>query len=155
MVPHPFGGFKTCSIALTLTQMMQTTNNDGRVADAVREHWADRLLPRAVRPYARLARLERPIGWWLLLLPGWWAIAMAQTASGGGMANLWGVLILSTVLTFLSLRGYFGTLDHAVFGMILIVIISLAPQGPLKPIGNWLRRFVPGRRRLEASHGNA
>ena len=66
--------------------MTKNTKNDGRVADAVREHWADRLLPRAVRPYARLARLERPIGWWLLLLPGWWAIAMAQTASGGGMA---------------------------------------------------------------------
>ena len=69
--------------------MTKTTNNDGRVADAVREHWADRLLPHAVRPYARLARLERPIGWWLLLLPGWWAIALAQTASGAGMPNLW------------------------------------------------------------------
>lgn len=89
MVPHLFDGFKTRLIRLTLDQMMQTTNNDGRVADAVREHWADRLLPRAVRPYARLARLERPIGWWLLLLPGWWAIAMAQTASGSGVANLW------------------------------------------------------------------
>ena len=89
MVPHLFDGFKTRLIRLTLEQMMQTTNNDGRVADAVREHWADRLLPRAVRPYARLARLERPIGWWLLLLPGWWAIAMAQTASGSGVANLW------------------------------------------------------------------
>jgi len=89
VVPHLFDGFKTRLIRLTLEQMMQTTNNDGRVADAVREHWADRLLPRAVRPYARLARLERPIGWWLLLLPGWWAIAMAQTASGGGSVNLW------------------------------------------------------------------
>lgn len=69
--------------------MMQASNNDGRVADAVREHWADRFLPRATRGYARLARLERPIGWWLLLLPGWWAIAMAQTASGSGVVNLW------------------------------------------------------------------
>ena len=69
--------------------MIQTSNNDGRVADAVREHWADRLLPHAARGYARLARLERPIGWWLLLLPGWWAIALGQTASGGGIPNLW------------------------------------------------------------------
>ncbi len=89
VVPHLFDCFKTRLIRLTLDPMIQTTNNDGRVADAVREHWADRLLPRAVRPYARLARLERPIGWWLLLLPGWWAIAMAQTASGSGVANLW------------------------------------------------------------------
>jgi 4-hydroxybenzoate polyprenyltransferase len=69
--------------------MTNTNENDGRVADAVREHWADRVLPRSFRPYARLARLERPIGWWLLLLPGWWAIAMAQVASGGGLANIW------------------------------------------------------------------
>ncbi|MGB7206052.1 MAG: 4-hydroxybenzoate octaprenyltransferase [Anderseniella sp.] len=69
--------------------MTQSNNKDGRVADAVREHWADNLLPQATRPYARLARLERPIGWWLLLLPGWWAIAMAQVASGGGVPNIW------------------------------------------------------------------
>jgi len=69
--------------------MKQTTENDGRVADAVHEHWADRVLPRSLRPYARLARLERPIGWWLLLLPGWWAIAMAQVADGGGLPNIW------------------------------------------------------------------
>ncbi|HUC12371.1 MAG TPA: 4-hydroxybenzoate octaprenyltransferase [Stellaceae bacterium] len=30
-----------------------------------------------MRPYARLARLDRPIGTWLLLFPGWWGIALA------------------------------------------------------------------------------
>jgi 4-hydroxybenzoate polyprenyltransferase len=39
--------------------------------------WVDRLLPRWAEPYARLARLDRPIGTWLLLFPGWWAIALA------------------------------------------------------------------------------
>lgn len=34
-----------------------------------------------VRPYAYLMRLDRPIGTWLLLLPGWWAIMLA---AGGG-----------------------------------------------------------------------
>jgi len=52
------------------------------VADAVSGHWAERLLPASLRPYARLMRLERPVGWWLLLLPGWWAIALAAVASG-------------------------------------------------------------------------
>jgi 4-hydroxybenzoate polyprenyltransferase len=41
-------------------------------------------LPSAARPYALLMRLDRPIGWWLLLLPGWWAIALA----GGGVQSL-------------------------------------------------------------------
>lgn len=40
--------------------------------------WVDRYLPDALRPYARLARLDRPIGTWLLLLPCWWGLALAS-----------------------------------------------------------------------------
>src|SRR5215471_4261394 len=40
--------------------------------------WVDRWLPRWAEPYARLARLDRPIGTWLLLFPGWWGIALAS-----------------------------------------------------------------------------
>ena len=46
---------------------------------------------RAWRPYIRLARLDRPIGTWLLLFPGWWAVAMAATA--GRWPN-WGLMAL-------------------------------------------------------------
>ena len=42
--------------------------------------WVDRRLPRWAEPYARLARLDRPIGTWLLLFPGWWGIALAAPA---------------------------------------------------------------------------
>jgi len=38
--------------------------------------WIDRLIPVSLRPYLRLMRLDRPIGTWLLLLPGWWSIAL-------------------------------------------------------------------------------
>ncbi len=48
--------------------------------DIKREGGVEKLLPRFLRPYAALARLDRPIGMWLLLLPGWWAIMLA---SGG------------------------------------------------------------------------
>jgi 4-hydroxybenzoate polyprenyltransferase len=37
----------------------------------------DRLLPAAARPYARLMRLDRPIGTWLLLFPCWWGLFLA------------------------------------------------------------------------------
>ncbi len=40
--------------------------------------WIERLVPGAVRPYFKLARLDRPIGTWLLLFPCWWAIALAS-----------------------------------------------------------------------------
>src|SRR5207344_3182640 len=45
--------------------------------DAVRGHWVMRILPEPAKPYARLARLDRPIGWWLLLFPCWWSSALA------------------------------------------------------------------------------
>ncbi|MCB1651190.1 MAG: 4-hydroxybenzoate octaprenyltransferase [Alphaproteobacteria bacterium] len=38
------------------------------------------LLPEALHPYILLARLDRPIGIWLLLLPGLWSIALASPA---------------------------------------------------------------------------
>lgn len=50
----------------------------------------------------------------------------------GGMANLWGALSMSLVLNYLSLRGYFGTYDDAVFGAILLLIMLFAPDGLLR-----------------------
>ena len=50
----------------------------------------------------------------------------------GGMANLWGALSMSLVLNYLSLRGYFGTYDDTVFGVILILIMLFAPDGLLR-----------------------
>ncbi len=35
-------------------------------------------LPPFAQPFARLSRLDRPIGTWLLLLPGWWALTLAD-----------------------------------------------------------------------------
>jgi 4-hydroxybenzoate polyprenyltransferase len=48
--------------------------------DIRRGNWVDRFLPSALAPYARLARLDRPIGTWLLLFPGWWSLALAAPA---------------------------------------------------------------------------
>ena len=62
------------------------------VADRVRGHWADRWIPLAARPYARMARLERPIGWWLLLWPCWWSSVLATDAAGQ-WPNLWHLVL--------------------------------------------------------------
>jgi 4-hydroxybenzoate polyprenyltransferase len=67
--------------------------SEAPVADALPDHWADRVLPRRLRPYARLMRLERPIGWWLLLIPCWWGLALGQIAAGGGLPSLWFALL--------------------------------------------------------------
>jgi 4-hydroxybenzoate polyprenyltransferase len=45
-------------------------------SDIAATGWIMRL-PEGWRPYAVLARLDRPAGWWLLYLPGVWGIALA------------------------------------------------------------------------------
>jgi 4-hydroxybenzoate polyprenyltransferase len=52
----------------------------GSVADAT-GNWVDTFAPAWSRPYLRLARLDRPIGSWLLLLPCWWSAALAAVAA--------------------------------------------------------------------------
>jgi 4-hydroxybenzoate polyprenyltransferase len=46
-------------------------------SDIPRGNWVDTWLPKSARPYARLARFDRPIGTWLLLFPCWWSLALA------------------------------------------------------------------------------
>ena len=52
----------------------------GSVADST-GNWVDTLAPAWLRPYLRLARLDRPIGSWLLLIPCWWSSALAAVAA--------------------------------------------------------------------------
>jgi 4-hydroxybenzoate polyprenyltransferase len=63
-----------------------------RVADST-GNWVDGLAPEWSRPYLRLARLDRPIGWWLLLLPCWWSAALAAIPANGWGPDPWHVLL--------------------------------------------------------------
>lgn len=74
------------------------------------------------------------------------SVRYVALAAVGGMANLWGVTVMTIAINFGSLRGWFGTYDNAVFGALLILIISVAPEGPLQPLSAWVRRrFRTGR----------
>lgn len=76
--------------------MILQAPEDVKVADRAHD-WVERFLPLALRPYARLARLDRPTGTWLLLLPCWWSVAMAAGAQGNmGWNTVW-LLILFAI----------------------------------------------------------
>ena len=45
------------------------------------QSWVDRYPPRPARPYLKLARVEKPIGAWLLLWPCWWGLALAAAGT--------------------------------------------------------------------------
>ncbi len=49
--------------------------------DAAPRNWLDRFAPDWLKPYGRLARWDRPIGWQLLLWPCWWSATLAAGAA--------------------------------------------------------------------------
>ncbi|MBK8210868.1 MAG: 4-hydroxybenzoate octaprenyltransferase [Rhodospirillales bacterium] len=51
-----------------------------KASDIRSDDWIDRRAPRPVRPYLRLARIDRPIGIWLLMFPCWWSCALASSS---------------------------------------------------------------------------
>ena len=55
--------------------------------DINRQHWTLRVLPPWARPYGRLARWDRPIGTWLLMLPCWWSAALGAAPEWGRLAG--------------------------------------------------------------------
>jgi 4-hydroxybenzoate polyprenyltransferase len=63
-----------------------------RVADST-GNWVDTLAPPPIRPYLRLARADRPIGAWLLLMPCWWSAGLAAVAAGRPYPDPWHVAL--------------------------------------------------------------
>ncbi|HKP78184.1 MAG TPA: 4-hydroxybenzoate octaprenyltransferase [Phenylobacterium sp.] len=50
--------------------------------DAPPSNWVDRYAPAGLQPWLKLGRFDRPAGIWLLMLPGWQAIALAGAMRG-------------------------------------------------------------------------
>ena len=64
------------------------------IKDSDKGHWVNRS-PLSVRPFLQLSRLDRPVGYWLLALPGWIGLAFATLSHGLEVSDLkWAVLIL-------------------------------------------------------------
>jgi 4-hydroxybenzoate polyprenyltransferase len=80
--------------------------SEGRSAAAVADstgNWVDRVAPAWARPYLQLARLDRPIGSWLLLLPCWWSAGLAALAAGARWPDL--KLLLLFAIGAVAMRG--------------------------------------------------
>jgi 4-hydroxybenzoate polyprenyltransferase len=73
------------------------------VADAGAMNWVDRFAPEAWLPYLRLARMDRPIGIWLLVLPCFWAVGLATRSSGAAYPDPW--LLLLFAIGAIAMRG--------------------------------------------------
>ncbi len=81
----------------------ETDVADAPVSDAVSGNWVDRRAPAFARPYLRLARMDRPIGTWLLLFPCWWSMALAEVSRLQAYPNFWYLLLFA--IGAVSMRG--------------------------------------------------
>jgi 4-hydroxybenzoate polyprenyltransferase len=69
-----------------------TETVSGALPDAVPSQFLFKIAPASFRPYLQLARIDRPIGWWLLLLPCWQSSALAAGVEGKGL-YFWHLLL--------------------------------------------------------------
>lgn len=76
---------------------MQTDNkktkNSDRVADAPQKNFVDNYAPSPWRPYLRLARLDRPIGVWLLFWPCAMSLGLAAVARPPNGFNIYALIL--------------------------------------------------------------
>jgi 4-hydroxybenzoate polyprenyltransferase len=63
--------------------------------DAAPLNWVDRYAPPRLRPWLRLGRFDRPAGTWMLLLPGWQALALGAVVVG--KAPDWKLIVLFAI----------------------------------------------------------
>ncbi|MFI4995613.1 MAG: 4-hydroxybenzoate octaprenyltransferase [Hyphomicrobiales bacterium] len=82
---------------------MSGTGAGARLLDAAPGTLAGRFAPDWARPYVRLARLDRPIGWKLLLLPCWWSAALAAIAAEKPWPNPYHTLLF--LIGAIAMRG--------------------------------------------------
>ena len=72
---------------------MNASPHSNTIKDSETGHWVNHT-PLSVRPYLQLSRLDRPVGYWLLTLPGWIGLAFATLGYGFAWSDLkWAMLI--------------------------------------------------------------
>ena len=84
----------------------------GPVADAQRGNWVDRYAPEIVKPFARLARWDRPIGFWLLFWPCAFALALAAVANPARGFDWWTLILM--FIGAIAMRGAGCTLNDII-----------------------------------------
>jgi 4-hydroxybenzoate polyprenyltransferase len=115
-------------------------SRDPREATDIRRSVAERMLPPRLHPYVRLARLDRPIGTWLLLLP-WWGVTLGLNA---GEPSAVQAIVLAVLFTIgaLAMRGagctYNDIVDRDYDGRVARTALRPIPSGEVTVTKAWI-----------------
>ncbi len=113
------------------------------VKDSAKTHWVNRA-PLGIRPYLQLSRLDRPVGYWLLALPGWIGLAFAGLSHGLAWTDLiWAALILTGSI---AMRGagctYNDIVDQDLDAQVERTALRPLPAGTVTSRQAWRWTFV-------------
>jgi len=113
------------------------------IADSSKTHWVYRAPP-ALRPYLQLSRLDRPVGYWLLTLPGWIGLSFATLSHGFAWSDLlWAALIL---IGAIAMRGagctYNDIVDQDLDAKVERTVLRPLPAGTITTKQAWIWVFA-------------
>lgn len=113
------------------------------IADSSKTHWVNRA-PLSLRPYLQLSRLDRPVGYWLLTLPGWIGLSFASLSYGFALSDLlWAALIL---IGAIAMRGagctYNDIVDQDLDAKVERTALRPLPAGTITTKQAWIWVFA-------------
>jgi len=113
------------------------------IKDSDKGHWVNRS-PISIRPFLQLSRLDRPVGYWLLALPGWIGLAFATLSHGFATSDLkWAALIL---IGAIAMRGagctYNDIVDQDLDSQVERTALRPLPAGTVTTKQAWIWLFA-------------
>jgi 4-hydroxybenzoate polyprenyltransferase len=112
---------------------------DAPLPDAPASNWVDRYAPERLRPWLRLGRFDRPAGTWLLLLPGWQALALGP-AMQGRLPSLWLIVLFGIGAAMMRGAGcaYNDIVDRDLDAKVARTALRPIPSGQIRVRHAWL-----------------
>ena len=105
------------------------------VADAGARNLVDRFAPAAILPYLRLARFDRPIGFFLLAFPCFWSVALAARSLEEPYPDPW--LLFLFAVGAIAMRGagctYNDLIDREIDAQVARTRSRPLPSGQVAP----------------------
>jgi len=105
------------------------------VADAGARNLVDRFAPAALLPYLRLARFDRPIGFFLLAFPCFWSVALAERSLEEPYPEPW--LLFLFAVGAIAMRGagctYNDLVDREIDAQVARTRSRPLPSGQITP----------------------